>query len=89
METVKNIFTDQVNYNGNFQYRDMHFNKSCAVKIMLYARFMIVNKTKRDQICDKQIIKSKENDYLMYDLSKQYNKNGKKSYKIKFRVEGY
>ena len=52
METVRKIFTDLKAYNENFQFRERIFDKSNAVKIMLYPKYIIVNKTKKDLICE-------------------------------------
>jgi hypothetical protein len=48
METQRKIFTDLRAYNENFDFRDRHFDRSNAVKIMLYTNYMIVNKTEID-----------------------------------------
>jgi len=52
METVRKIFTDLKAYNENFQFRERSFDRSNAVKIMLYPKYMLVNKTSRDIICE-------------------------------------
>jgi hypothetical protein len=70
METVPRRFTNMEAYGENFQFRDLHINRSNSVKIMLYAKYMIVNKTESDIICKDQVIKSQSNDYLMQNLSK-------------------
>lgn len=51
METVPRRFTNIEAYGENFQFRDLHINKSNSVKIMLYAKYMIVNKTESDIRC--------------------------------------
>jgi hypothetical protein len=48
METVKKIYQDLKAYNNNFEYREMIIDKSIAVKIMLYPKYMIINKTGYD-----------------------------------------
>ena len=89
METVRKIFTDLKAYNENFQFRERIFDKSNAVKIMLYPKYIIVNKTKKDLICEGQVILGRTNDYLMYDLSQQRDEKGRKTYKIRFEVAGF
>ena len=53
METVRKIFTDVRAYNENFEFRDRFFDRSNAVKIMLYPKYMIINKTTTDINIDK------------------------------------
>ena len=53
METQRKIFTDLRAYNENFDFRDRHFDRSNAVKIMLYTNYMIVNKTEIDILIDE------------------------------------
>jgi hypothetical protein len=48
METVRKIFTDLRSYNENFAFRERHFDRSNSVKIMLYTKYMVVNKTSLD-----------------------------------------
>jgi hypothetical protein len=48
METARKIFTDIRAYGENFDFRDRHFDRSNAVKIMLYPNYMFVNKTDTD-----------------------------------------
>lgn len=72
METVRKVYTDLQPYRENFQFRERHFDRSSAVKIMLYPRFMVVNKSDSDIIiADEerpQTIKARSNDYLFsYD----------------------
>ena len=50
METARKIFTDLKGYGENFAFRERHFDRSNAVKIMLYTNFMFVNKTGMDLI---------------------------------------
>lgn len=72
METVRKVYTELEQYRENFQFRERHFDRSSSVKIMLYPRFMVVNKCDQDiMITDEerpQIIKARTNDYLFsYD----------------------
>ena len=48
VEQVKNIFTDLKSYNENFKYRERLIDISMAMKIMIYPKYMIVNKTNHD-----------------------------------------
>ena len=68
METVRKIFQDLKAYYENFQFRDCHFDRSNAVKIMLYPKYMLVNKSDEAIICAAQVIPARSNDYLMCDL---------------------
>lgn len=81
METVKKIYQDLKAYNNNFEYREMIIDKSIAVKIMLYPKYMIINKTGYDIFyhADKQV-KSKTNDFVVGDQEVQ---------KMKFRAKNY
>lgn len=53
---------------------------SIAVKIMIYPKFMIVNKTCHDITIKRQVIRQKTNDFLFEVTDCQ---------KTKFGVEGY
>lgn len=70
METVRKIFTDIRAYNENFEFRDRFFDRSNSVKIMLYPKYMVVNKTSTDIKINKQSINALSNDYLMANLAK-------------------
>jgi hypothetical protein len=70
METVRKIFTDIRAYNENFAFRERHFDRSNSVKIMLYAKYMVVNKTGTDVNINKQTIKARCKDFLMANLAK-------------------
>ena len=65
------------------------FDKSNAVKIMMYPKYVVVNKTQReirippDESCPEgQTIKSLGNDYLMKDFSQEKLVNGVREYKL-------
>ena len=47
METVQKVYTDIKLYRENFQFRERHLDRSNAVKIMLYPRFVVINKHRR------------------------------------------
>ena len=89
METVRKIYTDIKDYGENFQFRERVFDRSNAVKIMMYPRYVLVNKTKKNVIIEGQVIKSLQNDYLMTDFSKHKPVNGRREYKIKLEVDGF
>lgn len=65
METVRKIYTDLRSYNENFMFRERHFDRSSAVKIMLYPRFMVVNKTNYTIECQDQKIPACSCDFLL------------------------
>jgi hypothetical protein len=53
MESVKKIFTNIKAYHENFIFRERLFDISNAKRIIMYPRYIVVNKTKKDLICDK------------------------------------
>jgi len=80
VDTIKKVYSDVKAYHENFSFRTKLIDISIAVKIMMYPKFMIVNKTCHDITIKRQVIKQKTNDFL-FDVSD--------SQKSKFGVEGY
>lgn len=69
IQTVPKIYSQLKAYNQNFEYRERLINISIAVKMMIYPKHMIVNKTEHDiYYLDGQKCKAKSNDYLMSDI---------------------
>jgi hypothetical protein len=89
METARKIFTDLRSYGENFAFRERHFDRSNAVKIMLYTNFMFVNKTGTDLIVSEQVIGKCSNDYLMAIIPYIDEQTKKKSWSIYLEVEGF
>lgn len=85
MDTIKKVYSDVKAYHENFSFRTKLIDISIAVKIMIYPKFMIVNKTCHDITIrrreeKRQVIKQKTNDFL-FEVSD--------SQKSRFGVEGY
>jgi len=93
METVQKVYTDIKLYRENFQFRERHLDRSNAVKIMLYPRFVVINKSDSDIIIvdekRPQVIKARSNDYLFKHLAEQKDEKGRKMCKINLEVEGF
>ena len=66
METVKIIYKDLKAYDWNFAAREIFIDKSISSKIMVYPKYMIVNKTEFDilYLLDKKVRK-KSNDFII------------------------
>lgn len=66
METVKIIYKDLKGYDWNFGAREMFIDKSISSKIMIYPKYMIVNKTEHNifYLLDKTVRK-KSNDFII------------------------
>ena len=70
METSKQIYTKIEAYVENIDFRDrMVMDVSISVKIMLYPKYILVNKTNFDMMYqdDYEILKQ-TNDFLMSNL---------------------
>ena len=69
METVKKLYQDMKLYNQNFAARKMLIDISIACKIMVYPKYMMVNKSIHDIIYHgDQVVKSKTNDFIIGGL---------------------
>lgn len=82
METQRKIFTNLRAYNENFDFRERHFDRSNAVKIMFYTKIMIVNKTQVPFYIDEQLFGARSNDYLMKFLPFVDEQTKKKSWSL-------
>lgn len=94
MEPVRKVYTDIELYRENFQFRERHFDRSNAVKIMMYPRFVVVNKSDSDIIIvdakRPQVIKARSNDYLFkYLVERKKEEQGRKTCEINLEVEGF
>ena len=57
---------------------------------MLYPKYMLVNKSNEDIICEVQVIPARTNDYLMCNLtSSPRDAKGKRTQNIKLEVEDF
>lgn len=82
IETVQKIYSELKSYNQNFEYRERLINISIAVKMMIYPKHMIVNKSCHDiYYLDNQMCQSKSNDYLM-------SEKDHKSFQFYAKIEG-
>lgn len=69
METVKKLYQDMKLYNQNFASRQMLIDISIACKIMVYPKYMMINKSIHDIIYHgDQVVKSKTNDFIIGGL---------------------
>jgi hypothetical protein len=48
VEIVKKIYSELAAYNHNFDFRERLIDMGIAVKMMIYPKYMIVNKTDFD-----------------------------------------
>ena len=66
IEIVKKLYSELKNYNQNFDFRERLIDIGIAVKMMIYPKHMIVNKSEYDifYLSGKKV-KSKYNDFLM------------------------
>lgn len=93
IETVKKLYNELRAYNQNFDYRERLIDVGIAVKMMIYPKFMIVNKTEYDiYYLSGKKVKSKTNDFLMSDMDHKtlsfYVKNYKESKPIDIETIG-
>jgi hypothetical protein len=80
VDTIKRVYSDIKAYHENFNFRTKLIDISIAVKIMIYPKFMIVNKSMHDILIKGQTIKEKMNDFLC---------DASDSQKFVFKVQGY
>lgn len=93
IETVKKLYNELKAYNQNFDYRERLIDVGIAVKMMIYPKYMIVNKTEYDiYYLSGKKVKSKQNDFLMSDMDHKtlnfYVKNYKESQPIDIETIG-
>ena len=80
VETVRKIFSSLSNYNQSFDFRTRLIDIGIAVKMMIYPKYILVNKTSSDIEYGESCVFSRTNDFLM---SKEEHD------KMKFKVKGY
>jgi len=81
METVKKLYQDMKLYNQNFASRQMLIDISIACKIMVYPKYMMINKSIHDIIYHgDQVVKSKTNDFIIGGLDQ---------FRMKIRVKRF
>ena len=80
-EYVKKVYYDLSAYHENFNFRTKLIDISIAVKMIMYPKFMIVNKTDHDIIIKDQVIMKKKNEFLFNNLDSKKTKFSVKDYK--------